>query len=38
LLKAVKLPAGKTESIEHEVVARILNLLGKLCKVPEGKL
>jgi hypothetical protein len=38
LLTAVKLPVGKTESIEHEVVSRVLNLLGKFCKVPEGKL
>jgi len=38
LLTAVKLPAGKTESIEHDVVSRVLNLLGKICKVPEGKL
>ena len=37
LLTGVKLPQGKSESKEHEVVARTLNLVGKLCKSPEGK-
>ena len=37
LLTIVKLPQN-TDSVEHEIVARSLNLIGKICKVPEGKL
>jgi hypothetical protein len=32
LLTVVKV--GKEESTEYEIVARVLNLVGKMCKVP----
>ena len=32
-----KLPSDKTMSTEHDVVNRALNLVGKICKAPEGK-
>lgn len=37
ILTNVKLTSGKSESTEHEIVSRTLNLVGKLCKAPEGK-
>lgn len=37
MLTVVKLPKDKETSTEHDVAGRALNLVGKLCKAPEGK-